>query len=220
MPAKQPTAPLNIEDLLNRPRAVRLTTAKALKVSTDTAVFETFSGAKTVVPVTSFYPNKVWSVGECYIMLVLAEEPLELTVMGADIVEFLLEGLVPEVRDGRVRVISVAREPGVRTKVGVVATRPDVDAVGACLGRGANRVKSVSKGLLGERVDIVAYHKDPSTYAMNALAVGPVRTEIGEDNTMKILVPRHKLSAALGGGNINAVLVARLLEKKILVQGV
>ncbi len=211
---------LSIEELLNRVHTGKLVTAKVLKISPDTAVFETLYGAKSIVPVTNFYPNKAWVVGQQYTMLVVNDEPLELTVSGPEIVELLLEGVVPEIRDGRVRVVSVARQPGVRTKVGVVATRPDVDAVGACLGRGAGRVKSVSKSLLGERVDIVAYHGQPAIYAMNALAVGAIRTELGEDNTLEVFVPQHKILAALGGGNINAILTARLLGQKIRIQGV
>lgn len=220
MPTQSAPVSLSIEELLNRAHTGKLVTAKALKVSQDTAVFETLYGAKSIVPITNFYPNKTWVVGEQYTMLVVNDEPLELTVSGPEIVELLLEGIVPEIRDGRVRVVSVARQPGVRTKVGVVATKPDIDAVGACLGRGASRVKSMSKNLLGERIDIVAYHRQPAIYAMNALAVGAIRTELRDDNTLEVFVPQHKLLAALGGGNINAILAARLLGQKILIHGV
>lgn len=220
MPAQTTPIVLSIEDLLNRAHTGKLVTVKAVKVSQDTAVFETLQGARSIVPITNFYPNRIWVVGEQYIMLVTNDDPLELTATDPEMVELLLEGIVPEVRDGRVRVVSVARQPGVRAKVGVVATRPDVDAVGACLGRGASRIKSLSRSLSGERIDIVAYHRQPEIYAMNALAVGPIRTELRDDNTLEVFVPRHKLLAALGGGNVNAILTARLLGQKILIQGV
>lgn len=211
---------VDIDNMLNSRHESRLVTAKCTKVSRDTAVFELTSGLKCIVPVTSFYPNKTWVVGELYVMLVVSSSPLQLTAIGTDLIELLVEGVVPEVRDGQVRIAAVARQPGVRTKISVVATKPELDAVGACLGRAASRAKSLSAMILGERIDIVAYNSDPVVHALNALAVGAAKTSIDPDETINVYVPQHKLLAALGGGNINAILAAKLVGRKIIITGV
>ena len=211
---------IDIDNMLNSQHESRLVTAKCTKVSRDTAVFELVNGTKCIVPVTSFYPNKTWVVDESYIMLVVSSNPLQLTAIGTDLVELLAEGVIPEVRDGQVRIAAVARQPGVRTKISVVATKPELDAVGACLGRAASRAKSISAMLLGERIDIVAYNSDPIVHALNALAVGVTKTSVSPDETINVYVPQHKLLAALGGGNINAILAAKLVGRKIIVTGV
>jgi N utilization substance protein A len=136
-----------------------------------------------------------------------------------ELIPLLLEGLCPEIRDGSVRVMDVTRQVGIRSKVAVAATREGVDPVGACLGRAANRIKALSAMLLGERVDVVSYHPDPQRYLLNALAVAPISVEVDEEQTVKVVVPRHQLSAAIGGGNLNVVLASRLVGRKVQVIG-
>jgi N utilization substance protein A len=139
-----------------------------------------------------------------------------LSAAAPELIAMLLDGLSPEVRDGRVRVMAVARQVGVRSKVAVAATVAGVDPVGACLGRAANRVKALTAMLLGERVDIVAYHPDPVRFLANALAVVPESVETTAEG-FQVRVPRHQLTAAKGGGNLNVVLASRLLGTRIEV---
>jgi len=205
-------------DLLARPVFTRVVTAIVKECSPDVALVE-FGGESARLPVTGFYPNRPWAVGGSYHLAATAAggSPVDVSASCDELVGMLLEGVSPEVRDGRVRVMAVARHVGIRTKVAVAATEAGVDPVGACLGRGANRVKAVSAMLLGERVDVVAYHDDLDRFLQNALAVAAGRVEHVEDGTVNVFVPRHQLAAARGGGNLNVVLASRLVGKRIQV---
>ena len=205
-------------DLLARPVFSRVVTATVRECSPDVALVE-FGSESGRLPVTEFYPNRSWALGSSYHLAAGAagDSPVSLSASCDELVGMLLDGVSPEVRDGRVRVMAVARHVGIRTKVAVAATSSGVDPVGACLGRGANRVKAVSAMLLGERLDVVAYHDDPDRFLQNALAVVPVRIEHREDGSVDVSVPRHQLAAARGGGNLNVVLASRLVGRRIQV---
>jgi transcription termination/antitermination protein NusA len=205
-------------DLLARPVFSRVVTADVREATPDVAVLA-FGEEAAHLPVTEFYPNRTWSLGGVYHLAATEAgvSPVQVSANVDEIVEMLLEGVSPEVRDGRVRVMAVSRQVGIRSKVAVAATQDGVDPVGACLGRGANRVKAVSAMLLGERLDVVAYHSDPDRFLQNALAVAADRIEHQEDGTVNVFVPRHQLAAARGGGNLNVVLASRLVGKRIQV---
>lgn len=204
---------------LRGPAFTRAVTATITESSPDVAVCTLSDGTVARLPVTAFYPNRVWEVGGRYHLAATDSTPPQLSATADDLVEMLLDGLVPEVRDGRVRVMGVTRHVGVRSKVAVAASAAGVDPVGACLGRAANRIKTLSAMLLGERVDIVSYHPDPERFLLNALAVAPLSVTVDADDTVQVVVPKHQLSAARGGGNLNVVLASRLCGRRVQVLG-
>jgi N utilization substance protein A len=212
------TAPASSFDLLARPVFTRVVTATVRECSADVALVG-FGEESARLPITEFYPNRPWTLGASYHLAATAQgvSPLYVSASCDDFVQLLLEGVSPEVRDGRVRVMAVARHVGIRSKVAVAATEAGVDPVGACLGRGANRVKAVSSMLHGERLDVVSFHPDPEVFLRNALAVSPERMEQSADGTVIVAVPRHQLAAAKGGGNLNVVLASRLVGRRIQV---
>jgi N utilization substance protein A len=128
------------------------------------------------------------------------------------LVERLFEMEVPEVLRGAVEIVALAREAGVRTKVGVRALQPGVDPVGSCVGQRGVRIQSIVNALNGEKIDVVPYSADPRTFIASALspaAVLEVRTD-EESKTATVLVPDKSLSLAIGKEGQNARLAARL----------
>ena len=212
------SAPSPDLDILARPVFTRVVTASVKEATPDVAVL-VFGTESARLPVTEFYPNRSWSLGGTYHLAAtdISAGPVQVSVNADELVQLLLEGVSPEVRDGRVRVMAVSRQVGIRSKVAVAATEEGVDPVGACLGRGANRVKTLSAMLLGERLDVVAYHSDHDRFLQNALAVAADRIERLEDGSVNVFVPRHQLAAARGGGNLNVVLASRLVGRRIQV---
>jgi N utilization substance protein A len=124
----------------------------------------------------------------------------------------LFEQEVPEIHEGIVRIVEVAREPGVRSKVAVYSRDPDVDPVGACVGMRGSRVQSVVQELRGEKIDIVTYHTDPARFACNAILPAQVTKVLVDDarNAMELVVPDEHLSLAIGRGGQNVRLAAQL----------
>lgn len=125
---------------------------------------------------------------------------------------------VPEVADGSVEIVGVAREAGHRTKIAVRSTVKGLNAKGACIGPRGQRVSNIMKELNGEKIDIIDYSDDPATYVGNALSPSKVVSVTVTDPDQQIaraVVPDYQLSLAIGKEGQNARLAARLTGWKI-----
>lgn len=133
------------------------------------------------------------------------------------LVERLFEMEVPEVLRGAVEVVTLAREPGVRTKVAVRALQPGVDPVGSCVGQRGVRIQSVVSALSGEKIDVVPWIEDTASFIANALSpASVVEVHLDEEtNTATVIVPDKALSLAIGKEGQNARLAARLTGWRI-----
>ncbi|MDT7016430.1 transcription termination factor NusA [Latilactobacillus curvatus] len=135
-----------------------------------------------------------------------------------DLVKRLFEQEVPEIYDGTVEIVSIAREAGDRTKMAVRSTDPNVDPVGTCVGPKGQRVQLVVNELHGENMDIVKWEEDPSDYIANALnpaEVIAVQFNGDSEHTCTVIVPDYQLSLAIGKKGQNARLAAKLTGYKI-----
>lgn len=126
----------------------------------------------------------------------------------------LFEKEVPEIYDGIVQIVGVAREAGVRSKVAVYSTDSDVDPVGACVGMRGSRVQSVVQELRGEKIDIVPFHNDPARYVCNAISPAQVAKVLVDEakKTMELVVPDDQLSLAIGRNGQNVRLASDLTQ--------
>lgn len=124
----------------------------------------------------------------------------------------LFENEVPEISEGIVNIVQVAREPGSRAKIAVNSKDSDVDPVGACVGMKGSRVQAVVQELRGEKIDIVTWDPDPAKFICNALAPAEiVRVIVDEGNhSMEVVVPDDQLSLAIGKKGQNVRLASKL----------
>jgi N utilization substance protein A len=137
-----------------------------------------------------------------------------------DLVRRLLELEVPELVDGTIEIVGIAREPGHRTKIAVLSHDPNVDPKGACVGARGSRVRQVVNELRGEKVDVVQYRSDTAQFIAEALGPAKVK-EVRIDNeemTAEVIVSEHQLSLAIGKEGQNARLAARLSGYRIDIQ--
>jgi N utilization substance protein A len=148
----------------------------------------------------------------------------------AGLVVYLFANEVPEIEDGVVRIVAVAREAnppsrhvGPRTKIAVDTLDRDVDPVGACIGARGSRIQVVVNELRGEKIDVIRWSPDPSTYIANALSparVDEVRLVAAEGRRAHILVAEDQLSLAIGKEGQNVRLAARLTGWKIDIKDI
>jgi len=129
----------------------------------------------------------------------------------------LFELEVPEIYDGIVEIKSVAREPGLRSKIAVSSREPGLDPVGACVGPKGSRVRMVVAELRGERIDVVPWSDDPAQLVANALSPAKVSrvTVSDSDRCATVIVPDDQLSLAIGKEGQNARLAAKLTGWRI-----
>jgi N utilization substance protein A len=135
-----------------------------------------------------------------------------------ELVQNLFQSEVPEIYDGTVVIRATAREAGERTKIAVQSRDKDVDPVGACVGMKGMRVQSIIRELRGEKIDIIEYSDEITTFAEKALQPAKVsRVSIADlaDKQLEVVVDDTQLSLAIGKKGQNVRLAAKLLGWKI-----
>ena len=130
----------------------------------------------------------------------------------ADFVRELFALEVPEIGEGLVEAVNIAREPGSRTKIAVYSNTPDIDPVGACVGSKGARVQAVVNELKGENIDIIHWTDDPFDYIANALSPAQVYSVevFEEEQSAEVIVPDDQVSLAIGKAGQNVRLAAKL----------
>lgn len=203
-------------------------TAEVIRVTADWADVRV-GKIETRLPKKEWIDNEIIKPGDLikvYVGNVLKDKKGPKILVSRALPEFvagLLKLEVPEVENGIVQIKAIAREPGVRTKIAVISTNPQVDPVGACIGEGGSRIVAILKELKGEKVDIFRWSEDPRQLIANALApASATNVEIldYERKAARVLVPPTQLSLAIGKGGQNARLAVKLTGWKIDIKPV
>jgi N utilization substance protein A len=180
--------------------------------------------AEALMPIKEQVPRERYSTGERMKFLVLEVRKtlkgpaIIVTRAHPNLVRKMFELEVPEIYEGAVKIESVAREAGARTKISVRSMGDDrVDAVGACVGVKGIRVQNIVDEIRGEKVDIVRWDEEPHNYLSNALSPAKISRIIfhPEIPSAEVIVPNDQLSLAIGKKGQNARLAARLTGIKI-----
>src|SRR5258708_6595141 len=181
-------------------------------------------GSEGVIPAAEQVPGERYEHGDrlrCYVVGVTrgAREPLiTLSRTHPNLVRKLFSLEVPEIADGSVEIVAVAREAGHRSKIAVTSRVPGLNAKGACIGPMGQRVRNVMSELSGEKIDIIDYDEDPARFVANALSPAKVVSVSVIDESgraARVMVPDFQLSLAIGKEGQNARLAARLTGWRI-----
>ncbi|MGG7099247.1 transcription termination factor NusA [Rhodococcus sp. 24CO] len=181
-------------------------------------------GTEGLLPPAEQVPGESYEHGErikCYVVGVArgARGPqITLSRTHPNLVRKLFALEVPEIADGSVEIINVAREAGHRSKIAVASRVHGLNAKGACIGPMGQRVRNVMSELAGEKIDIIDYDEDPATFVGNALSPSKVVSVTVVDldaRAARVIVPDFQLSLAIGKEGQNARLAARLTGWRI-----
>ncbi|HCA40569.1 MAG TPA: transcription termination/antitermination protein NusA [Aminobacterium sp.] len=130
----------------------------------------------------------------------------------------LMELEVPEIQEGIIEIKGIVREAGTRAKVAVQTLDSNVDPVGACVGNGGARIKSISQELSNEKIDVIIWNSDPLTFIRNALSpakIVKIEPVLEQDKAVTVYARPDQLSLAIGKAGQNVRLAARLTGWKI-----
>jgi len=181
-------------------------------------------GFEAIMPLSEQVPGEQYTHGKrlrVYIVTVRKEIRGTQVVVSRthpNLVKKLFALEVPEIEQGVVEILAIAREAGHRTKIAVQSTDPDVSAKGACIGPMGARVRNVMHELNEEKIDIVDYATDPEQFIASALSPAKVTSVTVVDQAAKaarVIVPDYQLSLAIGREGQNARLAARLTGWRI-----
>ncbi|MCY3800562.1 MAG: transcription termination factor NusA [Chloroflexi bacterium] len=137
-----------------------------------------------------------------------------------DFVRRLFEREIPEVANGTVEIVTIARDAGVRSKAVVLSNQDGLDPVGSCVGVRGVRIQNIVRDLVPEKVEIIEYHSDPRAFVANALSpakVLDVSVDV-EENLADVLVSPEMVSLAIGKEGQNTRLAARLTGWRINIR--
>mgnify|MGYP001009346179 FL=1 len=181
-------------------------------------------GLDAVLPPAEQVPGETYEHGDrikCYVVGVARGQrgpQVTLSRTHPNLVRKVFALEVPEIADGSVEIVSVARESGHRSKIAVRSTVAGLNAKGACIGPMGQRVRNVMSELAGEKIDIIDYDDDPATFVGNALSPSKVVSVTVVDEATRaarVVVPDYQLSLAIGKEGQNARLAARLTGWRI-----
>ena len=155
------------------------------------------------------YITRVDMRGKNLVVLVTRRDP--------NIIKKLFELEVPEIYEGTIRIVNVVRDIGLRAKVCVLSEDENVDPVGACIGAGGARIRTIIDGLGGEKIDLIPFSEDPAEFVASALSPAKIQTvEIDEEEKRAtVIVNADQLSLAIGKRGQNVRLAAQLTGWKI-----
>ena len=182
------------------------------------------TGQEGVLPPAEQVPGEKYVHGErikCYVVGVTrGARGLQITLSRThpNLVRKLFSLEVPEIEDGSVEIVAVAREAGHRSKIAVHTGVAGLNAKGACIGPMGQRVRNVMSELAGEKIDIIDYDTDPAVFVGNELSPSKVISVTVVDLAAKaarVVVPDYQLSLAIGKEGQNARLAARLTGWRI-----
>jgi N utilization substance protein A len=179
---------------------------------------------EAVLPQSEQVPGEAYTHGtrlKCYVVGVargIRGPQVTISRTHPNLVKKLFALEVPEIADGSVEIVGVAREAGHRTKIAVRTSVPGLNAKGACIGPMGQRVRNVVAELHGEKIDIIDWAEDPAGYVGNALSPAHVISATVVDaaaQSVRVVVPDFQLSLAIGREGQNARLAARLTGWRI-----
>ena len=179
---------------------------------------------EAVLPQSEQVPGEEYTHGsrlKCYVVgVVRGMRGPQVTISRThpNLVKKLFALEVPEIADGSVEIVGVAREAGHRSKIAVRTSVPGLNAKGACIGPMGQRVRNVVAELHGEKIDIIDWAAEPATYVGNALSPAHIVASRVVDpaaQAVRVVVPDFQLSLAIGREGQNARLAARLTGWRI-----
>ncbi len=203
-------------------REGELITAAVQRLAKGNVILE-IGKAEAIIPPKEQVENDRYYHGQrlkVYLMEIRREERgprLIASRASKNLITRLFEMEVPEIYNGTVEIKSIAREPGLRTKVAVAARQEGIDPVGSCVGMRGIRIQNIVQELNNEKIDVVQWSADPKEFIANALSPAQVvEVQLREDeHAATVIVPDKQLSLAIGKEGQNVRLAAKLTGWRI-----
>ncbi len=196
--------------------------ATVVRINDEFVTLDLGHETETSIPAKDLLPEDVYLNNQIRVYITKVEETTKgpkvyVSRTDRNLVKRLMEIAIPELQTGVIEIRGLARDPGDRCKVCVSSNNPEVDPVGACLGKNGSRIRDVIDNLGGEKMDIYKYSDDPKELVSNSLQPAKtVSVQIDEMNkSALVIVTEDQLSLAIGKKGQNARLAVQSCGWKI-----
>ena len=196
--------------------------AEVVRINDDFVTLDLGHDTETSIPSKDLLKEDIFTGNQIRVYITKVEETTKgpkvyVSRTDRNLVKRLMENAIPELQNGVIEIRGLSRDPGDRCKVCVSTNNPEVDPVGACLGKNGSRIKDVIDNLNGEKIDIYKYSDDPKELVSNSLQ--PAQTLLVKINEMDksalVIVSDDQLSLAIGKRGQNARLAVQSCGWKI-----
>ena len=204
----------------------QILTGEVEKIENDNVIIN-FGKTTSILTRKNIIPGERFEVGQKNVLVYLEkvgeqghQARLIISRTCDGFVKKLLEREVHEIYDGSVVIKNIARKPGVRSKVVVCSTNPNIDAVGSCVGFNSGRNTSISNYLNGEKIDIIKYEENPELMIVEALKpcnIVGIKMPTNKDDEVIVVCNNGERKTAIGIGGVNVLLASKLCNCKIKV---
>ncbi|MCL2521365.1 MAG: transcription termination factor NusA [Erysipelotrichales bacterium] len=186
--------------------------AEVVDIRDDFLTLSVGENVTTLLPKRELLPNDTFVLREKIKVYITAVEPgtkgpkVFVSRNDKNLVTRLMENVIPEIKDGTIEIMGLARDPGDRTKIAIYSKNPKVDAIGSCVGEAGCRIREVVTSLNGEKIDLYKWSEDPKELITNALQPAHVLEVIDIDVRERqalAIVPDDQLSLAIGKAGQN-----------------
>lgn len=129
----------------------------------------------------------------------------------------LFELEVPEIAEGIIRIMRIARIPGERAKIAVETSDDRIDPVGACVGVKGARIHGIVRELRNESIDVINFTTNTPLFIQRSLSPAKVSSiRLNEENkTAEVFLKPEEVSLAIGKGGMNIKLACMLTDYTI-----
>lgn len=196
---------------------------KVLRFDKRDVICEVAPGVEGFIPKNEQIRGEGYSVGKQIMALLIDVEMrdkklcLVYSRSRPEMVLKLFEREIPEISRGIVKIMSIARDPGYRTKIIVTSNNAKVDPQGVCIGAKGARIRLIVDELGGENIDIIKWVDNPAELIRNALKPAEIdEIEMNEQSRQAtVYISKEHLSYAIGRGGRNVRLASRLVDWEI-----
>jgi N utilization substance protein A len=201
-----------------------IVSGEVIKVDSEENTWVELDGVRGVLPRRNRIKGEKFEVGDVLKALLKYVHfdnkkgiTIELSRTSPKFLEKLIEQAVPEVRDGIIKIHSVARIPGVRAKVAASSLNPKIDPVGTIIGKNGVRINAISNELHGENIDVIEYSSQPEIFVARALSPAIVKSvKIDEkEGIAYVEVDPSEKAKAIGKNGVNITLASMLTKYRI-----
>ena len=197
-------------------KAGEILTGRVVAVNDKFVTLNLARGVEATISLRDCIPNEKFIEGENKKVYVISVEKTSkgpkilLSRNNRDMVKKLFELNIPEVAQGTIEIMGISRDPGSRSKVGVLSVNGDIDPKGACVGAGGSRIKTINNDLDGEKIDIFVWKSDPANLVAEALTPARVLSVMTDEKEKlaTVIVSDDQYSLAIGRNGQNTRLAA------------
>lgn len=181
-----------------------------------------FMSLKDAIPNEKLIPGQKYDFYIKDVKQQSAGWPIILSRADEGLVKQLLKANIPEIQEGIIEIIDLARVPGFKTKVAVISHQPGIEPCGTIIGSRGIRIQPIVSSLNNEKIEVIEHSDNFEKYIIDVCSPAPIRgykvVKEADEKSQKqliIIVDGEYLPLLLGKKGSNIRIISKLLKADV-----